>query len=155
MKTEFLYRLKFHYTKSVEPASAEGELGKEDQHFFILEGTVTGKINGTIFGLNHPVRRPDDVFMSDAQASISTDDGATIFVDLKGMGVHVKGKKYRSYVGPLRHLSSHPNYNWLNKTWTIGSGVVGATALAIGDKETVCDVYTILYEDGVDGTKNL
>ncbi|OGT60866.1 MAG: hypothetical protein A3E85_00975 [Gammaproteobacteria bacterium RIFCSPHIGHO2_12_FULL_45_12] len=151
MKMELLYQLKFEYTYILPPIFFSKDTHLSSQHYFELTGEVSGKINGKFRGVNHPVKRSDDVFLSNTQAVIETDDAAFIYLDLKGYGVvpNQHADLYRSYMGPIKHVSDHEKYRSLNKIWCFGEGEVGATV----DKKvthtsgtTVINVYALHWE---------
>ena len=141
MRLEPLYRLTFTYPEewAVEIA---GEGGAEEQHFFIAEGRVNGAINGRLRGANHPRRRTDRTFVPDLQGVIETDDGATVFFELRGYGrAYPPGR--RQIVCALTHLSDDEHYRRLNDVMCVGTGEVRA-----GEAETalVIDVAELVWE---------
>jgi Protein of unknown function (DUF3237) len=107
-----LYTVRFRYPEDWG-VSLSGPAGKEQYHFFLAEGTVSGRINGRFRGANHPRRRPDLTFTPDIQGVIETDDGAVIMFDHQGYGrAYPPGR--RQIVGAAWHISSDTRYAWLN-----------------------------------------
>ena len=122
MRLKPLYSVRFRYPADWA-VELTGSAGKEEQHFFLAEGTCTGTIAGRFRGANHPRRRTDLTFLPDFQGVIDTDDGATIFFDYQGYGrAYPPGR--RQIITAAFHITSHEKYRWLNDAVCVGSGEV-------------------------------
>jgi Protein of unknown function (DUF3237) len=124
MRLEPLYLLRFTYPEEWEIPLADEE-STEGQWFFIAEGRCEGRISGRFRGANHPRRRGDATYEPNFQGVIETDDGATIFFDLRGYGrAYPVGR--RQLVGSATHLSADERYRWLNDSIGVCTGEVRA-----------------------------
>ena len=153
MQLKPLYSVRFRYPAdwSVE---LNGPAGKEEQSFFIAEGTCTGKLAGRFRGANHPRRRTDLTFVTDFQGVIETEDGATVVFDYQGFGrAYPRGR--RQIVIAAWHTSNHESYKWLNDAICVGAGEVRVPdmppeKLTQIDVELVIDVSELVWEAPAD-----
>jgi hypothetical protein len=138
MRLETLYRMRFEYPEEWG-VSLEGE----EQHFFIAEGRCEGAIAGRLRAANHPRRRANGTFCPDFQGVIETDDGATVFLDLRGYGrAYPVGA--RQVVGFVLHLSSADRYRRLNDAVCACTGEVRSRSGR--PAELVLDVAELVWE---------
>lgn len=146
MRLEPCYRLTFSYPEQWGIA-LEGERGTEEQWFFVADGRAEGALTGRFRGANHPRRRTDGTFLPDFQGVIETDDGADVFVELRGYGrAYPPGR--RQIVVALTHLSEAPSYRRLNDVLCVGTGEVRAVD---GSPATlVIDVAELVWEAPAD-----
>lgn len=139
MKLEPLYRLEFVY-----PEAWRVDLGSEEQYFFVSEGRATGAISGRFRGANHPHRRADGTFCPDFQGVIETDDGATVYVDMRGYGrAYPEGR--RQIVASSTHLSSDERYSRLNDVVCVVTGEVRTREDGSGT-DLLVDVAELVWE---------
>jgi hypothetical protein len=144
-----LYTVRFRYDAdwAVELA---GTAGTEEQHFYLAEGTCSGRLTGRFRGANHPRRRTDRTFTPDFQGAIETDDGAVIMFDYQGYGrAYPPGR--RQIVIAATHLAADERYRWLNDVVCVGSGEVRvpdkpAEEMTQMDVELVIDVSELIWE---------
>ena len=122
MQLRPLYSVRFHYPADWA-VELTGPAGKEEQHFFLAEGTCTGRISGRFRGANHPRRRTDLTFVPDFQCVIESEDGAVIYFDYQGYGRgYPKGR--RQIVTAAWHVTGDERYQWLNDAICVGCGEV-------------------------------
>jgi hypothetical protein len=149
MQLKPLYTVRFRYPEDWE-VTLSGPAGKEEQLFFIAEGTCTGTLSGRFRGANHPRRRTDHTATPDFQGVIETHDGATIMFDYQGYGrAYPPGR--RQIVGAAWHLSDNEKYKWLNDVVCVLAGEVRVPDKPIAelkqiDVELVCDVSELVWE---------
>jgi hypothetical protein len=139
---ELLYEYTIHFTEIVEyGASAELVLsGREpaplegarfDAHF---EGTVTGKLAGTIRGLDCLRVRADGRTDLDIRAEITTADGKKVALAATGVGTPVPGTPLSTLRENVTLHSNHPEYAWVNglQVWSPGQvdGAEGEARMA-------------------------
>ncbi len=142
MRLEPLYWLRFVYPEEWGIPLA-GHESTEGQYFFIAEGRCSGRINGRFRGANHPRRRSDGTYEPNVQGVIETDDGATIFVDLRGYGrAYPLGR--RQIVGAATHLSADERYRWLNDA--IGVCVGEVRSRESEPAELVIEMAELIWE---------
>lgn len=140
MRAERLYRTRFEYEEQGGIAGAGGL----EQYFFLAEGRCEGTVAGRFRGANHPQRRPDGTFQPDFQGVIETDDGATIYFDLRGYGrAYPAGR--RQIAGWATHVCDHERYARLNDVVCAIEGEVRARDDRSG-VDLVIDVYELVWE---------
>jgi hypothetical protein len=124
MRLEPLYRVRFTYP---EGWAVELEGGWQ-QHLFLAEGRCEGVISGRFRGANFPQRRtPEGPFCPDFRAVIETDDGAIVFVEVRGYGrAYPPGR--RQIVASATHLSDDDRYRRLNDVVCVCVGEVRTPA---------------------------
>ena len=149
MQLKPLYSVRFRYPEDWG-VELSGPAGKEEQAFFIAEGTCTGAISGRFRGANHPRRRTDLTFTPDFQGVIETDDGAVVMFDYQGYGrAYPPGR--RQIVATARHVASDERYRWLNDAICVGCGEVRwpdkpSEEVAQMDVELVIDFSELVWE---------
>jgi hypothetical protein len=143
MRLEPLYRVRFTYP---EGWAVELEGGWE-QHLFLAEGRCEGAISGRFRGANFPQRRtPDGPFCPDFRAVIETDDGATVFVEVRGYGrAYPPGR--RQIVASATHLSDDDRYRRVNDVVCVCVGEVRTPADPDQpSSDLVMDVAELIWE---------
>ena len=131
MRLEPLYRIRFSYEEHWHIE------GPEERFIGIADGRCEGVLTGRFRGANHPLRRPDDVYLPDFHAAIETDDGAIVGVHLTGFGRAAGGG--REIVGTATHMSGDERYSRLNDAQCV---LVGEAR----DKVIVLDVAELIWE---------
>ena len=138
MRLEYLYRARFEYG---EQAGIELDGGLQ-HHFFLAEGRCEGAIAGRFTAANHPHRRPDGTYCPDFDGVLETDDGATIFFELRGYGrAYPAGR--RQIVATATHTCDDERYARLNSVVCAVEGEVRARDDKSG-VDLVIDVYEIV-----------
>jgi hypothetical protein len=144
-----LYSVRFRY---LEDWGVElvGPAGKQEQLFFLAEGSCTGALTGRYRGANHPGRRTDLSFTMNLQGVIETADGAVVYFDYQGYGrAYPAGR--RQIVGAAWHLSDGEAYKRLNDSICVLAGEVRrpdkpAAEVKQLDVELVIDVSELVWE---------
>ncbi len=153
MRLEPLYRTVFRYPDGGAGTVLEGEAGSEGHYFFVAEGTVEGRITGTLKGANHPRSRVDKNALPNIQGAITTHDGATIIFDWQGFA-RPHPPEARQIVVAGRHVTGDERYAWLNDVICVGTGEFRKTGEAnveargvVGAKvDFVIDVAELIWE---------
>jgi len=143
MRLEPLYRVRFTYP---EGWAVELEGGWQ-QHLFLAEGRCEGAISGRFRGANFPQRRtPEGPFCPDFRAVIETDDGATVFVEVRGYGrAYPPGR--RQILASATHLSDDDRYHRLNDVVCVCVGEVRTPADPDQpSSDLVMDVAELIWE---------
>jgi hypothetical protein len=127
----------FSYTATLQsPPEAIGPTPEGLRlNIYITGGEVTGpRLQGRILpvGADWLTIRPDGVGILDVRATVETDDGALIYTNYQGVGDAGEDGYQRFLEGnppsriPLRvvprHLTSHPDYLWLNRLQCVNIG---------------------------------
>jgi hypothetical protein len=132
MRLEPLYRIRFSY---VEHWDIEGP---EPRFIGIAEGSCVGALTGRFRGANHPLLRPDDVYLPDFHAVVETGDGGIVGLHLTGFG-RPRTDGGREIVGTVTHMSGDDRYARLNDAQCV---LVGESR----DKVIVLDVAELVWE---------
>lgn len=152
MRLEPLYRVVFRYPDGGRGTLLEGEAGSEGHYFFVAQGTVSGRVTGTMQGANHPRSRVDKNALPNIQGAIETDDGAVIIFDYQGFARPYPAVR-RQIVVSGRHTSGDERYRWLNDVICVGTGEIrpkdtsgGARKVVGGDIDFVVDFSELIWE---------
>lgn len=95
-----------------------------------MEGSVTGeRLTGTLHLTNLAERRPDNVNLPTLRGVLVTDDEADIWVELDGLASLRESDQARVFVTSFRFQTGDQRYAWLNTTYAILEGVLGAVAV--------------------------
>jgi hypothetical protein len=94
--------------------------GGETVGWVIGEGVVSGaRIRGTLQRANRPWHRADGVQVPDSHGIITTDDGASVFFELRGLGRPASGDTRPEAYGGLTFRTSEARYAWLNSVFAV------------------------------------
>lgn len=122
MRLAPLLEIQFRYSEFTWVGPIEGSLGKEHIAWGLADGSVSGeRVRGTHKACNHPRRRGDNVNLPDVHGLISTEDGSTIYYEIRGFGLPHAGT--RLFFGTLAFRTASERYAWLNTTVAVGRGV--------------------------------
>jgi hypothetical protein len=129
--TESLYEYTLRITQVVDyGAPAQGILSGEvppppegariDIHF---EGSVTGRLSGTVRGVDYLHVRADGRAQLDIHAEITTSDGKKVALHADGVAIPVKGTPVFDLRENVTLTTSHPEYAWVNtlQIWAPGT----------------------------------
>ena len=115
MNLTYLGHFKFTVTKEIVYGNTPYGI-RHDVHY---EGPFTGDlVSGKMSGIDYMLMRPDGVDEVNTRATIETDDGAYISVQITGYA-YEDGTIVDSYV---RFLSGYEKYKWMNDTVFFGKG---------------------------------
>jgi hypothetical protein len=93
-------------------------------------GAASGRIEGSVVWSNYPRRRSDGRMLPDVRGIITTADGASILLELRGRTVFEGDQPGRqSLVGWLE--SDHERYRWLNDVVCVAEGRIGADGIEL------------------------
>src|ERR1700750_3372377 len=143
----------FTITARIGEAATAGETGDGVRRIIpILGGEVRGeRVNGKVcaFGADFQIIRPNELIDLEAKYAFETDDGATVYVENKGIRfgpVELLQKLKRKQPGDSKLIyfrtvprfeTGHPNYRWLMENLFIGSAARHADRVVI-------DVHQVL-----------
>src|ERR1700743_1428852 len=78
----------FTITAHIDPVVSAGELGYGVRRIVpIIGGEVRGEVNGKVcaFGADFQIIRPNELIELEAKYALQTDDGATVYVENRGI----------------------------------------------------------------------
>ena len=153
MKPQLETRYVFTLTVRIGEVTSAGETGHGVRRIIpILGGEVRGEgVNGKIcaFGADFQIIRPNELIELEAKYAFETDDGATVYVENKGLrfgpvdllqklkrGEPVDPKLIYFRTVP-KFETGHENYRWLMENLFIGSAARHADRVVI-------DVHQVL-----------
>ena len=88
-----------------------------------FEGPITGKLNGTVKGVDYLHIRADGRCQLDIRAEITTEDGKKISVAADGVAIQEQGSPVFQLKENVMLTSNHPEYSWVNaiQVWAPGA----------------------------------
>ncbi len=101
------------------PPPAEG--ARVDIYF---EGPITGKLNGTVKGVDYLHIRADGRCQLDIHAEITTEDGKKIALAADGVAIQEEGSPVFQLKENVTLTTNHPEYSWVNPIQVWGPGTV-------------------------------
>jgi hypothetical protein len=134
LRLEPVYRLEFRYSESFRAGGDRLLLG---------DGRCEGRVAGRFRCANRARPRPQGGYFPDLHGAIETDDGATILVDLAGVGEPDEPPHGRIVV-TLAHVTDDERYVWLAAAVCAAAGE--ARPLLAGIKQIVLDVHELVWE---------
>jgi hypothetical protein len=106
------------------------DYGAGGQLYGTMEGTLRGeRLGGTLRLTNLASRRPDNVNLPTLRGLLTTDDGATIWVELDGIATLRPSDEARVFVTACRFRTGDERYGWVNSVLGVLEGVLGAVAI--------------------------
>lgn len=117
--------LELSYT-SLEPF----DFGGEGRLYGVMEGRLTGeRLSGALHLTNLASRRLDNVNLPTLRGSLSTDDGARIWVELDGIATLRPADGARVFVTTFRFRTGDERYAWLNTAFAVLEGVLDSVGV--------------------------
>lgn len=89
-----------------------------------VEGTVDGKLKGTIKGCDYLYVRADGRMELNVRCQITTHDGASISLEASGVGTPVAGTPTIGLMENVTLFTNHEAYRWVNGLQIWAPGVV-------------------------------
>lgn len=118
--------------------------GGESVGWVVAEGTVSGdRIRGTQRRVNRPWHRGDGMQVPDSHGVITTDDGALVFFEFRGLGRAADGDKPPEGYGGVTFRTADARYIWLNSIFAVAERRDRGGAEAV-----VYDVYECRPDTG-------
>lgn len=97
------------------------------QIYGTMEGRLDGeRLAGEIHLTNLAPRRPDNVNMPTLRGVLTTDDGASIWMELDGIATLREADGARVFTTSCRFRVGEPQYAWLNTTFAVVEGTLDA-----------------------------
>lgn len=112
----------FTMTNLQSSTVASGPLVGGDSIAFVYgDGVVAGdRLSGTLRRANRATHRADGVNIPDTHGVITTDDGANVFFDVRGLAAPpANGSFIRSVFSAMTFRTGSPSYLWINSVFAI------------------------------------
>jgi hypothetical protein len=101
------------------------DYGAGGQIFGTMEGTVRGEeIRGILHLTNLAVRRADNVNLPALRGLLTTNDGASSYVEMNGIAVLRSSDNARVFTTSLTFRTGDERYAWLNTTFAVVEGML-------------------------------
>jgi hypothetical protein len=114
------------------------DFGVGGQLYGTMAGTLTGeRVRGELRLTNLAERRPDNVNLPTLRGVLTTDDGATVWVELDGIATLRASDEARVFVTACRFRTGDERYAWLNTVVGVLEGVLGSVAVGGEARGTV------------------
>lgn len=106
------------------------DYGAGGQLYGTMEGRLTGeRLNGRLRLTNLAARRPDGVNLPTLRGVLTTDDGATVWVELDGVATLRPADAARVFVTAFRTRTGDERYAWLNTVHGVLEGVLDSVGV--------------------------
>ena len=120
MKLEPLFEMVHKYVE-MHPVKMQAQFGQESVSWLFREGTLVGeRVRGTHKAMNKSVLRADNVVTPDIRGILFTDDGESIYYEVRGYGIEVDG--LRHFRGSMYFMTGSEKYAWLNTVLGVMEG---------------------------------
>ena len=94
--------------------------GGESIGWAIGEGTVSGpRVRGKLRRANRPWHRADEAQVPNSYGVITTDDGASVFFEFRGLGRPALGGRPPEAYGGMTFRTADDRYAWLNSIFAV------------------------------------
>lgn len=95
-----------------------------------MDGTVTGeRLNGRLRLTNLADRRADNVNLPTLRGVLTTDDGASAWVEIDGLATLRAEDGARVFVTSCRFRTGDERYAWLNTRFTVLEGILDSVGV--------------------------
>jgi len=113
--------------------------GEEGPAYGEGRGTARGRITGSVVWSNAPRRRGDGRMLPNVRGLVTTDDGASVFFELRGRTFFGEdGVGRQNLVGWFE--AGDARYSWLNYVVCIAEGLIGEDEMQIRVYEGVLEL---------------
>jgi hypothetical protein len=100
------------------------------QFYGVLEGTLTGeRLSGRLQLTNLAQARPDGVNTPTLRGTLTTDDGAVVWLEMDGIAVLREADDARVFLTSARFRTGSEDHGWLNTALGVLEGVLDTTGL--------------------------
>jgi hypothetical protein len=106
------------------------DYGSDGQLYGTMGGRLTGpRLNGELRLTNLAPRRADNVNLPTLRGTLTTDDGAVVWVELDGVATLRTSDDARVFVTTFRFRSGDDRYAWLNSLFGALEGVLDSVGV--------------------------
>jgi hypothetical protein len=101
------------------------------QLYGTMDGTISGeRLAGSLALTNLAARRPDNVNLPTLRGVLTTDDGATIWVEFDGVATLRQADQARVFVTSVRFRAADDRYRWLDTVVGVLEGVLDSVGVS-------------------------
>ena len=101
------------------------DYGADGQLYGTMEGRLSGeRLSGTLRLTNLAARRADNVNLPTLRGILTTDDGATVWIELDGVATLRPSDQARVFVTAFRCRTGDERYGWTNTLVGVLEGVL-------------------------------
>ena len=104
-----------------------------------FEGPVTGKLKGTVKGVDYLHIRADGRCQLNIHAEITTEDGRKVALAANGVAIPQEGSPLFQLKENVTLTSNHPEYSWVNPIQVWAPGTVDVSKEKSGSRHTPSD----------------
>ena len=106
------------------------DYGSDGQLYGTMEGRLLGdRLSGELRLTNLAPRRADNVNLPTLRGVLTTEDGASVWVELDGVATLRASDEARVFVTTFRFRTGDPRYAWLNSTFGVLEGVLDSVGV--------------------------
>jgi len=109
------------------------------QFYGVLEGTLTGdRLSGRLGLTNLAQARPDGVNTPTLRGTLTTDDGAVVWLEMDGIAVLREPDDARIFLASARFRTGSQQHRWLNTVLGVLEGALDTTRLTAAGRLFEC-----------------
>ena len=106
------------------------DYGAGGQLYGTMDGSVRGeRLNGRLRLTNLASRRPDNVNLPTLRGILTSDDGASVWVEIDGIATLRAADQARVFTTSIRFRTGDPTYSWLNTVVGVMEGVLDSVGV--------------------------
>jgi hypothetical protein len=106
------------------------DYGSGGQLYGTMDGSLVGdRVSGQLRLTNLAVRRADNVNLPALRGVLTTDDGASVWVEFDGVATLRPSDNARVFVTGCRFYTGDERYRWLNAVLGLLEGILGSVAV--------------------------
>ena len=106
------------------------DYGAGGQIYGTMEGRLNGEeLSGNVHLTNLAPRRPDNVNLPALRGLLTTDDGASIYVEMNGIATLHPADQAKVFVTSFTFRTGDPRYAWLNTVFGVLEGALKSVAV--------------------------
>lgn len=106
------------------------DYGPGGQLYGTMDGRVDGdRLSGAVRLTNLAPRRPDNVNIPTLRGLLSTDSGATIWLELDGIAALRESDAARIFTTSCRFRTGDPKFQWLNTVFGLLEGILDSVGV--------------------------
>ncbi len=106
------------------------DFGAGGQLYGTMDGSLSGdRLNGTLRLTNLAPRRDDNVNVPTLRGLLTTEDGASVWIELDGIATLRVEDNARVFITAARFRTGDDRYRWLNSVFAVLEGVLDSVGV--------------------------